>query len=218
MLSANSLSLIGCTLIFFTITEWPLTEVATDLVLIECSPKILLIALETLPESTIMESTTMSLASGSTPRCETTISPLDFFSSIALMQLEPMSNPTIDFPDPNMPSALSLMSFASPVARTYRAEAALAAFGFFLAPLMLMVLFCSIHWSRMVFLNFQRFPSLKAGIFSSVTYLYSVSGLTPKYCEACRMFITSRESAAIKCSLPTVGCWPHQKGLWRKIL
>src|SRR6266852_2588781 len=83
---------------------------------------------------------------------------------------------------------------------------------------MLIVLFCSIHWSRMVFLNFQRFPSLKAGIFSSVTYLYSVSGLTPRYCEACRMFITSRESAAIKCSLPTVGCWPHLKGLWRKIL
>src|SRR5690349_7496132 len=50
----------------------------------------------------------------------------------------------------------------------------------------------------MVFLNFQRLPSLKAGIFSSYTYLYSVSGLTPRYCEAWRMFITSRESAPIK--------------------
>src|SRR5215471_13372502 len=119
MLSASSLSLMGCTLIFFTITEWPLTEVATALVLIECSPKILLITLETLPESTIMESTTMSLASGSTPRCETTISPLERFSSIALMQLEPMSNPTIDFPEPNpnMPPALSLI-YLFPVART----------------------------------------------------------------------------------------------------
>ena len=32
----------------------------------------------------------------------------------------------------------------------------------------------------MVFLNFQRLPSLNAGIFSSYTYLYSVSGLTPE--------------------------------------
>src|SRR5713101_6200977 len=67
---------------------------------------------------------------------------------------------------------------------------------------MFMVLFCSIHWSRMVFLNFQRFPSLNAGIFSSVTYLYSVSGLTPRYCEACLIFITSRESAAINVASP----------------
>src|SRR6516225_6565044 len=75
---------------------------------------------------------------------------------------------------------------------------------------MLSALFCSIHWSRIVFLNFQRFPSLKAGIFSSVTYLYSVSGLTPRYCEACRIFITSRESAAITYSLSAVGCRPHR--------
>jgi hypothetical protein len=34
------------------------------------------------------------------------ISPLDLFNSMALMQLEPMSNPTIDFPEPNMLSAL----------------------------------------------------------------------------------------------------------------
>ena len=92
----------GCTLMGFTITEWPLTEVATCLVLMLCSPKILLMALETLPESTIMESTTMSLASGSTPRCETCISPLERFNSMALMQLEPMSNPTIDFDVPNI--------------------------------------------------------------------------------------------------------------------
>src|SRR4029077_11336859 len=113
MLSASSPSLMGCTLIFFTITEWPLTDVATDFVLMPCSPKILLIALETLPESTIMESTTMSLASGSTPMCETTISPLERFSSIALMQLEPMSNPTIDFPDPNMPMPTAFTWFPS---------------------------------------------------------------------------------------------------------
>jgi hypothetical protein len=123
---------------------------------------------------------------------------LERFSSIALMQLEPMSNPTIDFPEPNpnMPPALCLICLF-PVARSYRAEAAFAAFGFFFAPPIFIVLFCSIHWSRIVFLNFQRFPSLNAGIFSSVTYLYSVSGLTPRYCEACLMFITSRESAAI---------------------
>src|SRR5205085_3930922 len=51
--------------------------VDSDLVLMLCSPKILLIALETLPESTIIESTTISLASGSTPKCETCISPLE---------------------------------------------------------------------------------------------------------------------------------------------
>ena len=61
--------------IFFTITEWPLTEVATRLDLMAFSVKILLMALATLPESTIMESTTMSLASGSKPMCVTSISP-----------------------------------------------------------------------------------------------------------------------------------------------
>src|SRR5215475_2628563 len=95
--------------------------------------------------------------------------------------------------------------------RIYRAPIAFAAFGFFLALLMFIVLFCSIHWSRIVFLNFQRLPSLNAGIFSSVTYLYSVSGLTPRYCEACLMFITSRESAAINVSLSTVGLWPSTR-------
>ena len=106
MLSASSASLMDWTLIFFTMTEWPLTEVATCFVLMLRSPKILLIALETLPESTIMESTTMSLASGSTPRCDTWISPFERFSSIALIELDPISKPTIDFADPNMPSCL----------------------------------------------------------------------------------------------------------------
>src|SRR5262249_54510558 len=62
------------------------------------------------PESTIMESTTTSLASGSIPRCETTISPLERFSSIALMLLEPMSNPTIVFPEPNIAVRLIVCS------------------------------------------------------------------------------------------------------------
>src|SRR5207302_4028176 len=62
------------------------------------------IAVDTLPESTIMESTTMSDPSGSTPNATTEISPLAFFSSTALMLLEPISNPTIAFapPNPNM--------------------------------------------------------------------------------------------------------------------
>ena len=42
-----------------------------------------------------------------------------------------------------------------------------AVLGFFLPRLSPMVLLRSIQPSRMVFLNFQRFPSLKAGIFSS---------------------------------------------------
>src|SRR5207248_4216459 len=48
------------------------------------------------------------------------------------------------------------------------------------------------------FLKRQPLPSLQAGIFCSPTYLYSVSGLTPRYCEAWRMFMTSRESAIIQ--------------------
>src|SRR5262245_38907105 len=112
MPSASSASLIGVTLIGFTITECPLTDVATLLVLMLCWLKILLMALETCPESTIMESTTTSLARGSKPECATTTSPLDRFSSIALMQLEPMSNPTIDFPDPNIPTILPYASLS----------------------------------------------------------------------------------------------------------
>src|SRR5579862_3270914 len=89
--------------IFFTITECPLTAVATALVLIWFSRNSFEIALETVPESTIIESTTMSEDSGSRPRCATSICPPFFLSSTALMLEEPTSRPTIDFdPIPNM--------------------------------------------------------------------------------------------------------------------
>src|SRR5260370_37683155 len=93
----------ACTGILFTITEWPLTEVATLFDLMLFSLKILVMALETLPLSTIIESTTMSEASGSRPTCTTSTSPRLFFNSTALMLLEPMSRPTIDF-DPPIPN------------------------------------------------------------------------------------------------------------------
>src|ERR1700727_3180986 len=89
--------------IFLTITEWPLTAVATALVLIRQSANNFEIALETVPESTIIESTTMSEASASSPRCATSICPPFFFNSTALMLEEPTSRPTIVFdPIPNM--------------------------------------------------------------------------------------------------------------------
>ena len=47
----------------------------------------------------IMESTTMSLASGSIPMCASSICPLLLFSSTALMLLEPISSPTTFFTD-----------------------------------------------------------------------------------------------------------------------
>src|SRR5215471_8725265 len=82
---------------------------------------------------------------------------------------------------------------------SYGDPAALAtAFGFFLLFASTWLDFSSIHWSSFDFLKRQRFPSLKAGIFCSPTYLYSVSGLTPRYCEAWRIFITSRASAIIR--------------------
>src|SRR5467141_860930 len=60
-------------------------------------------ALETVPESTIMESTTMSGAIGSRPRCATSIPVRVLRSSTALMLEEPTSSPTIVFdPIPNM--------------------------------------------------------------------------------------------------------------------
>src|SRR5213078_3134545 len=77
-----------------------------------------------------------------------------------------------------------------------------AALGFLLLFASIWLDFSSIHWSSFDFLKRQRLPSLKAGIFCSLTYLYSVSGLTPRYCEAWRMFITSRESAIEFISLP----------------
>src|SRR6516162_1260590 len=84
-------------------TECPLTAVATARVLIWFSMKSLVTALETWPESTIIESTTMSEASGSKPRCATSIPLRPFLSSTALMLEEPTSRPTIAFdPKPNM--------------------------------------------------------------------------------------------------------------------
>src|SRR5271157_2315647 len=60
-------------------------------------------ALETVPESTIMESTTISGAIGSSPRCSTSMPWRVFLSSTALMLEEPTSRPTIAFdPNPNM--------------------------------------------------------------------------------------------------------------------
>src|SRR5437588_11786177 len=109
MVSANSWSLIEGSEIFFTMTECPLTAVATALVLIWLSRNSFEIALETVPESTIIESTTMSEESGSSPRWVTSICPPFFLSSTALMLEEPTSRPTIDFdPSPNMCPPLCL--------------------------------------------------------------------------------------------------------------
>src|SRR6516164_1776202 len=103
MVSASSWSLIEGSEIFFTITECPLTAVATFLALISWSVNSFEIALDTVPESTIMESTTISGASGSRPRCATSISRPFRFNSTALMLEEPTSRPTIVFdPNPNM--------------------------------------------------------------------------------------------------------------------
>src|SRR5580692_6752186 len=103
MVSANSWSLIEGSEIFFTITECPLTAVATAFDLIAVSVNSLAMAAETVPESTIMESTTMSGAIGSRPRCATSIPARVLLSSTALMLDEPTSRPTIVFdPIPNM--------------------------------------------------------------------------------------------------------------------
>src|ERR1700677_2053047 len=200
--------------IFFTITEWPLTAVATDLVLIRQSVNNLEIALDTVPESTIIESTTMSEASASNPRCATSICPPFFFNSTALMLEEPTSRPTIVFdPIPNMcppfrvaraPSPAFFCSASVPLALRFNycdPAAFPAALTLRFAPNSIWLDFSSIHWSSFDFLNRQRLPSLNAGMLCSPTYLYSVSGLTPRYCDACRMFITSRESAIFPCVL-----------------
>src|SRR5438445_13493767 len=103
MVSANSWSLIEGSEIFFTITECPLTAVATALALIWLSANSFEIAVDTVPESTIMESTTISGASASRPRCATSMPLRPFRSSTALMLEEPTSRPTIVFdPNPNM--------------------------------------------------------------------------------------------------------------------
>ena len=63
----------------FTITECPLTEVATPLRLhARYRRRASLMAFETLPESTIIESTTMSDARGSKPTCATSIAAFHF--------------------------------------------------------------------------------------------------------------------------------------------
>src|SRR5579863_5970442 len=115
IVSDSSWSLIEGSEIFFTITEWPLTAVATSLVLMAFSENSFEIALDTVPESTIMESTTMSGASISRPRCTTSIPLRPFFSSTALMLDDPTSRPTIVFdPNPNMcPPLLLPGSFGS---------------------------------------------------------------------------------------------------------
>src|SRR5206468_2272591 len=95
--------------IFFTITECPLTAVATAFDLISLSVNNFEIAVETVPESTIMESTTISGAKGSSPRWATSIPSRPRFSSTALMLEDPTSRPTIVFaPNPNMCPPLRL--------------------------------------------------------------------------------------------------------------
>src|ERR1035437_4826343 len=87
-------------------------------------------ALETVPESTIMESTTMSGAIGSSPICATSIPTRVFLSSTALMLEEPTSRPTIVFdPMPNMcPPFCSEVRFPnSSFARVYRVQEAFTA-------------------------------------------------------------------------------------------
>src|SRR5580693_905375 len=115
MVSASSWSLIEGSEIFFTITEWPLTAVATAFALMALSVNSFEIALDTVPESTIMESTTISGASGSRPRCATSMPLRPFLSSTALMLEDPTSRPTIVFdPNPNMcPPLLLPGSFGS---------------------------------------------------------------------------------------------------------
>src|SRR5713101_6846994 len=107
--SASSWSLMDGIGIRLTITECPLTAVATFFVLISFSVNSFEIALDTVPESTIMESTTISGTSGSRPRCSTSMPSRPRFSSTALMLEEPTSRPTIVFaPNPNMCPPLRL--------------------------------------------------------------------------------------------------------------
>src|SRR6267378_5063963 len=219
MVAATSKSRIEGSEIFFTITEWPLTAVATALVLISFSLNSFEIALDTVPSSTLMESTTMSEAICSRPRCATSIPARVFLSSTALMLEEPTSRPTIVFdPIPNM-----CPPFVAPVLPASRFQHRRPAGRLqvpltsgqtcprhcdsYCAPAALVLRFgrgstsldlSSIHWSSFDFLKRQRLPSLNAGIRCSPTYLYSVSGLTPRYCDAWRMFMTSRESAIVQ--------------------
>src|SRR5580700_407504 len=64
----------------------------------------------------------------------------------------------------------------------------------------------------MVFRSFQRLPSLNAGISPSVMYRYSVSGEIPRYCDACRTFITSRDSFTRNATLASEHARPTTTG------
>src|SRR5260370_37705236 len=91
-----------------------------------------------------------------------------------------MSSPTscrLFFPIPNISRPLSLL-----LAPDYRRLA------------VAWLIFRSIQRSRTVLRSFQRLPRLNAGISPSVTQRYRVSGEMPRYCDACRTFITSRDS------------------------
>src|SRR4029077_16488586 len=94
MRSYSSSSVINGSGTRFTMTECPETEVATFLVLIRCASKILLMALATCGASMIAPSTTVSCAKCSVPKLTSSYPPLVDFSSTALIELEPMSNPT----------------------------------------------------------------------------------------------------------------------------
>src|SRR5260370_31339986 len=91
-----------------------------------------------------------------------------------------MSSPTscrLFFPIPNISRPLSLL-----LAPDYRRLA------------VAWLIFRSIQRSRTVLRSFQRLPRLNGGISPSVMQRYRVSGEMPRYCDACRTFITSRDS------------------------
>ena len=99
---------------FFTMTEWPDTDVATSRVLILFSAKILAMELETALVSTIAPSTTISGSRFSMLSLLTT-SPLPArFSSTALTELEPMSTPTNCLPLPKPSIHVPLKNLCPP--------------------------------------------------------------------------------------------------------
>src|SRR5437868_9878763 len=94
MRSYNSSSVINGSGTRLTMTECPETEVATFLVLTRCASKILLMALATCGASIIAPSTTVSGAKCSEPKLTSSYPLLLAFNSTALIELDPMSNPT----------------------------------------------------------------------------------------------------------------------------
>ena len=104
MAESSSSSFAALTVILFTITECPETEVATFRVLILFSVKILSMAAETERASMIAPSTTVSCPRSSTPKFTSSYESPRFFSSTALTALDPMSSPTkpFAFPIPNI--------------------------------------------------------------------------------------------------------------------